>query len=166
MTERLVIGEITKPQGILGEIRVKSLCDNLSDLLNFKECFIDGEEYKILSCKVADGFCIMRLKGLADRNGAERLRGKFLEIDRCDAPKLSDGVFYIVDMIGCEIVDESGEKIGVLKDIRSAKTDIYIFDKNGIEGMFANADGVVKDIDIENKKITVNKKRFNEVCVF
>ena len=47
--KELIVGEVLKPQGIRGEIKVKPFTDCAEDFKRFKRIFLDGEEYKILS---------------------------------------------------------------------------------------------------------------------
>ena len=55
--ERLVIGEVLKPQGIRGEIKIKTFTDFPEDVKTFGVVYIDEKEYKILSFRVGtDGF--------------------------------------------------------------------------------------------------------------
>lgn len=58
------------------------------------------------------GFAYLGLRGVPDRNAAELLRGKEVEAERDDAPPLDEGTYYIVDLIGCEVSDESGKVYG------------------------------------------------------
>ena len=91
-----------KPQGIRGELKIKTYTDFPEDVKAFGKVYIDGKEYKILSFRVGnDGAAYVGLRGIPDRNAAELFRGKKLEGDREDAPELADGQYYIVDILGC-----------------------------------------------------------------
>ena len=165
MQDKLTVGTVLKPQGIRGEVKVKSLCDSAEDLKAFKKLIIDGVEYSVLSVRASGDFAYIGLKGVAGRNGAELLRGKDVEVERVDAPDLPEGRYYIVDLIGCEAVTERGTALGEVVSVTPAKTDIYVLEKDGKEITFAAADGVITDIDVEARKITVNAKRFKEVSL-
>lgn len=71
------------------------------------------------------GFAYLGLRGVPDRNAAELLRGKEVEAERDDAPPLDEGTYYIVDLIGCEVSDESGKVYGTLTDVTSLASDVY-----------------------------------------
>lgn len=165
MEKQLTVGQIVKPQGIRGEVKAVPFTDGAEDFRAFKRVFLDGEEYKVLSVRVGDGAVYLGFRGVSDRNEAELLRGKKITILREDAPEPEEGRFYIADLLESEIVTEEGETLGVLKDVRQAATDIYTMDANGKEILFPAADGVILSVEIEHKKITVNKKRFYEVAV-
>lgn len=164
--EKLIIGTVLKPQGIRGEIKVKSLLDSPEDFKYFKTVFLGEESYKVLSCRLADGGAVfLSLRGIADRNAAELLRGKAVSADREEAPDLEEGRYYIVDLIGCAVETEEGEVIGTLKEVTSAATDIYTILSGEKEILFPAVKGVVQSVDLESKKILVNKKAFEEVAV-
>ena len=164
--ERLVIGEVLKPQGIRGEIKVKTFTDSPEDVKEFGVVYIDGKEYKILSFRVGtDGAAYLGLRGVPDRNAAELLRGKKLEGDRSDAPELEEGQYYIVDIIGLSCESEEGEFLGTVKDIANLSSDIYTIEKAGKSILFPAVKGVIKRVDLDNQKLIVDKKIFDEIAV-
>lgn len=165
INDTLTVATVLKPQGIRGEIKVKALTDSAEDLTAFKKLIIGGEEYSVMSIRVQGEFAYLGLKGIADRNAAELLRGKDAEVLRSDAPELPEGRFYIVDLIGCEVFTERGDLLGRVSSVTPAKTDIYTITQGGREITFAAADGVITDVDVEAGKITVNGKRFKEVSL-
>ena len=123
-------------------------------------------QYKILSFRTqGDSFAYLGLRGVPDRNAAELLRGKLVEGDREDAPELDEGTYYIVDIIGLETVTEEGESLGIITDVSSLATEVYTLEQNGKKILFPAIKGVVLRVDIENKKLVVDKRRFFEVCV-
>ena len=147
MFKKIVIGEVLKPQGIRGEVKIKPLIDDVSDLKSVKKVFIGDTEYKI------------------DRNAAEFLRGKEVLADRADLPALEEGRYYIVDILGCAVVTEKGKRLGEIADILPAHTDIYVMREGDKEYMFPAAEGVLLDVDVEKKIVTVSEKRIGEVLV-
>ena len=165
MQETLIVGTILKPQGIRGEVKVKPFTDSAEDFKAYKHVFLEGTEYKILSCRVGDGAVFLSLRGVPDRNAAELLRDKELTIPRDEAPMPEEGSYYIADLLGSEIVTDTGTVLGKLKEIRQAATDIYTLETDKGEVLFPTAKGVVLSVDVENKKITVSEKRFKEVAV-
>ncbi len=161
----LTVGVVLKPQGIRGELKIKPYTDSAETFKAFKRVFLDGVEYKILSARTADGFVFLGLRGVPDRNAAELFRGKDVVIPRAEAPVPPEGSYYIADLIGSEICFEDGEVYGTLKDVTQAATDIYTVHCEEKEILFPAADGVILEVDVEKKRITVSKRRFFEVAV-
>ena len=165
MDDKLTVATILKPQGIRGEVKVKVLCDGAEDLLDLKRVYIDGTEYAVMNVRGQGDFAFIALRGVFDRNAAELLRGKDIEALREDMPPLPEDRFYIADLTGCAVVTSSGEEIGEVISVTPARTDIYTLQTPKGEVSFAAAEGVIEDVDVQNKIITVNKKRFKEVSV-
>ena len=163
--DRITVAIVLKPQGIRGEVKVKALTDTAEELTAFKSVLIDGVDYSVLSVRAQGEFAYLGLKGIADRNGAELLRGKNIEVYREDMPELPEGTYYIGDLIGCEVVNERGDILGTVVDVTPAKTDIFTIKRDTKTIMFPAADGVISEVDEENRKITVNNKRFKEVSI-
>ena len=164
---RLVIAEVLKPQGIRGEIKVKTFTDTPENVKAFKTVYIDGSPYKILSFRVGnDGAAYLGLRGVPDRNAAELLRGKTIEGERDDGPILDEGQYYIVDILGLLCETEEGETLGTVTDISNFSSDIYTIEKAGKKILFPAVKGVIKRVDLENKKLIVDKKIFDEIAVY
>ena len=165
MTDKLNVGEILKPQGIRGELKVKPFTDDAEVFRDFERIFVEETPYKVLSVRTGGDMVFLGLKGVADRNAAELLRGKQLYIPREEAPLPEEGRYYIVDLLGCSVVTDAGDVLGKLTGVRQAATDIYTLHDGTREVMFPVADGVVTAVDIGAGKIVVNKKRYFEVAV-
>ena len=165
--DRLIIGEVLKPQGIRGELKVKTFTDYPEDVKTFGTVYIDDVAYKILSFRVGpDGAAYMGLRGIPDRNAAELFRGKKLEGNREDGPQLEEGQFYIVDVIGLSCETEDGEVLGTVKNIVNLASDVYTIEKAGKEILFPATNGIIVKIDPENGKVIVNKAKFDEMAVY
>lgn len=163
--QKITVAVVLKPQGIRGEIKVKVLCDDAEVLKSFKSVLIDNEEIPVMSVRAQGDVAYITLRGVADRNAAELLRGKNIEVLRESMPSLPEGRYYIADLTGCTVVTSSGEVLGEVTDVTPARTDIYTLKTPAGEISFAAAEGVIEEIDVPARKITVNKKRFKEVSV-
>lgn len=166
MDDKLTVATVLKPQGIRGEIKVKVLCDGAEDLFGVERVIIGDTEYGVMNVRGQGDFAYISLKGVFDRNAAELLRGLEVQAYRDELPELPDGTYYIADLTGCQVVTEKGEVIGEVTAVTPAHTDIYeLKTPAGAALSFAAAEGVITAVDVENKIITVNKKRFKEVSV-
>lgn len=163
---RLKIGEVLKPQGIKGEIKVKSFFDVPEDFSGLSSLTIDNIDYLVTGVRIREGFVYLRLKGVDSIESAELLRGKVLEIARESAPKLPDGRFYIEDILGLEVEDETGIRLGVLNDVSQyGAADIYSV-KGEKNFMFPALNSVIKKIDIGGRKIVLDGSELLKVAVY
>lgn len=130
-TPLLQIGAVCRPHGLRGELRVRLHDPTSTALEELDELFIgedSGEaapeasrlrKWRITTARPQpDGFYLLSLEGLADRNGADALRGQVLYARRADLPELEDDEVYLADLIGCRVVDREGAEIGVATAIQ------------------------------------------------
>ncbi len=165
--ERLLIGEVLKPQGIRGELKVKTYTDFPENVKEFGTVYIDDTPYKILSFRVGpDGAAYMGLRGIPDRTAAELFRGKKIEGEREDAPPLEEGRYYIVDIIGLTCVTEEGEELGIVTSVVNLSSDVYTIEKAGKSILFPAVKGVIAKVDIAGGKLVVKKAIFDEIAVY
>lgn len=72
---------------------------------------VGGESREVVRCAGTDRRPILRLRGIDDRTGAERLRGLELTLEEGDAPALEEGEWWAHELEGCEVRDAE-TKIG------------------------------------------------------
>ena len=116
MNKYLEAGIIVNTHGIRGEVKIQPWADNAEFLKEFRYLYIDEKPYELLSGKVHKNCLIAEFKGVSGVNEAMVLKNKIVSIDRCDA-KLPKGAFFISDLIGATVVDESKKELGKLTDV-------------------------------------------------
>ena len=164
--ERLVIGNIAKPQGIRGEVKISPLTDDTARFNRLKKVYIGFVMYEVQSAKVLPGGVFVKFKGVDDRNAAELLRGKDIEIDRDDAVKLPKDRYFIVDVIGCEVF-KGDERIGKLVDVlQYGAADVYVISTSKGRAMIPAIKRILIDVDIAQKKIILDKEAFDDLAVY
>lgn len=156
----LEVGKIINTHGLRGEVKVITWTDS-------PEVF---EEIKNVSAKTRTGEVNLSVKGVkyqknniivkfAEINSieeAEKLKNAILSASRDALGELPEGVYYIADLVGCEVFDESG-KIGVLSDVFTAGArDVYDIKREGKGNLLVPLiDGVLQNVDIAAKRIDI-----------
>ncbi len=171
MNEYLMIGEVLKPQGIRGEVKVKPYAANQEDFRIWKTLYMkQGEDYAPVKAKcsrIHDGFVYLTLDTCASMEDAEKYRGVQLYVDRAHANPLEEDEVYISDLIGCEGIDEEGKSIGVLQDVlQHGVVDVYVFRQKGRSVMAPALKAVFPTVDVAAKRIGVVREKLNEVAVW
>lgn len=148
-------GRIVNTHGVAGEVKIEVWLDSPQFLKSFKRCFIDRREVKLLSARVHKGFLIVKLEGVEDVNAAMALKGRTVFIDRADA-RLPKGAFFLQDIIGAAVVDESGSQIGKLVDVmETPASNVYVV-KGEREHLIPAVPEFILSTDADNGIITVH----------
>ncbi len=161
LQQYLQIGKIVNTHGIKGEIKVIPLTDDPDRFKKLKWAYIekgkDKEKREIEAVKFLKSMLIIKLKGIDNMSDAEMLRDCYILVDRENAVTLPKNTYFICDIIGCEVYEENGNKLGELKDVlRTGSNDVYVVENaNNTEILIPALKTVVKDISIENRKIIV-----------
>ena len=148
-------GRIVNTHGVAGEVKIEVWLDSPQFLKSFKRCFIDRREVNLLSARVHKGFLIAKLENVEDVNAAMALKGRTVFIDRADA-RLPKGAFFLQDIIGADVVDESGNEIGKLTDVmETPASNVYVV-KGEREHLIPAVPEFILSTDAENGIITVH----------
>lgn len=152
--ELIEIGQIVNTHGIKGEVKLNPWTDDLYDIEELDVLYYEnGDELKLERARVHKNTVIIKIKGIDNINDAEKLKGKVLFTEKTPLP---EGRYYIKDLIGLTAVENDTE-IGTLTDVfNTGANDIYeIKTRIGKTLYLPVIDGVIGDVDLENKKIYV-----------
>ena len=162
MTKYLEIGQIVNTFGIKGMVKVNPFTDDITRFDKLRKVYIknknEKKEYEIEEVKYHKNMVLIKFKGIENPEQANLLRNTYLMIDRENEEPLQEGTYYIVDMIGLDVYSEEGNLLGKLEDIfNTGSNDIYVVkDELGKQILLPAIIDVIKQIDMENKKIIVH----------
>jgi 16S rRNA processing protein RimM len=162
----LPVGKIVGAHGVKGNLKVHSYAESVAI---FKPgslilVILAGETEKHFSIKWAKPHgksILLSFKGIEDRNTAKTLIGAELFIERIDLPKLEEGVYYWVDIIGLSVFTTDNQYIGRVESIMpTGSNDVYIVKNrtkdDSTEILIPAIESVVLEIDFENKTMRVD----------
>ena len=162
MLPNLEIGQIVNTFGIKGMVKVKPFTDDIRRFDELKKVYVEKNsnqtEYEIEEVKYHKDMVLIKFKGIDKVEQAEMLRNSYLTVSRDSVEKLEEGRYYIVDLLGLEVYTDEQILLGTLEDIfNTGSNDIYVVkDKKGKQILLPAIQDVIKQIDIENKKIIVH----------
>ena len=162
MLPNLEIGQIVNTFGIKGMVKVKPFTDDIRRFDELKIVYVEKNnnqiEYEIEEVKYHKDMVLIKFKGIDKVEQAEMLRNSYLTVSRESVEKLEEGRYYIVDLLGLEVYTDEQILLGTLEDIfNTGSNDIYVVkDKQGKQILLPAIQDVIKQIDIENKKIIVH----------
>lgn len=157
----LEIGQIVNTRGLRGEVKVNSFSED-SHRFEKISCILvktksGFQEYEIEKVSYSKNQVILKLKGINHIDYAEKLRNFYIYIKRSDLEKLPEGKYYIADLIGLEVYTDKNELLGLVDDVFNTKSNsVYVVRNNlGELRYLPGIPDVIKQVDIENKKIVV-----------
>lgn len=114
---RILLGQIGAAHGIRGEVRIATYTQDPEAIASYGPLETDRPGLAISIAKLRPGknVVIAHIKGVTDRNAAEKLNGVNLYVDRDRLPETDDeDDFYHADLIGLEARLETGVVIGTV----------------------------------------------------
>ena len=147
-------GKIVNTHGVRGEVRIEVWLDSPALLKRCGRVFLGGEEKKLLSAREHKGFLIAQLEGVTDVNAAQALKNRVLFIRRADA-RLPRGAFFLQDIIGASVVDESGAEVGTLAEVLELPTQRVYVVRGETEHLIPAVPAFILNTDAEAGVITV-----------
>ncbi|MBE5871135.1 MAG: 16S rRNA processing protein RimM [Lachnospiraceae bacterium] len=162
MEDLLQVGAITQPHGVHGEVKVFPTTDDPKRFKKLKEIILDtGKEKKVLeieSVRFFKQFVILKFKGMDTMNDVEIYKHRNLYVTRENAVKCAKDEYFIVDLIGCRVVDENDRALGILQDvIQTGANDVYeVKLAEGGEVLIPAIKECILSVDIEKREIRVH----------
>ncbi|MGG3956041.1 ribosome maturation factor RimM [Bhargavaea massiliensis] len=158
------VGKIVNTHGIRGEVRVISRTDFAQErykIGNVLYIFMENKppiEVKVASHRVHKSFDLLAFEGYDNINLVEKFKGAMIKVPESQLQPLDEGEYYFHEIIGCTVVTEDGETIGEIKEILTpGANDVWVVKrKKGGDVLIPYIADVVKQVDVENKTITIH----------
>jgi len=160
----LLIGEILRPHGILGEVKTKVLTHYPERLSRLKTVYLTPSPdsaniiaYSLESVRMHQGYALLKFKGVNDRDQADLLRQLVVMVAIGDAVPLDEGELYLYQLVGLTVQIEGGETLGTLTEVlETGANDVYIVDSPRYgEVLIPATPETILSTDISTKLMTV-----------
>lgn len=156
----LLIGQISKPHGVRGEVHVVPYTDVPERFTWLKEVYVGRDEPRrvpVVQVRVHNERILLRLAGYEDRDAAETLRGAWLQVPEAEAIPLEEGEYFLFQLEGLEVVTDTGERLGKLVEVleTGANNVFRIMGESG-EVLLPDIDEVILEIDFDNGRMLVH----------
>ena len=133
---QLVVGRITRPHGVRGEVSVEVRTDEpdrrfaVGSMLATDPA--EAGPLTVASARWNTGRLLIGFDGITDRDQAESLRGIWLTLDSAQAGSSDDpDEFHDHELIGLTVVTVSGEPVGRVTDVRHYGQDLLVIEPAG-----------------------------------
>ena len=160
MAERTCVAQIGGAHGIRGEVKLKSFTADPMAVKDYGPLMSeDGSaSFEIEALRPAKGHLVARLRGVEDRDAAERLAHLRLFVPRERLPPAGADEFYYVDLIGLVAVTADGTEVGTVIAVHDfGAGDILELrpPAGGTTIMLPFTDAFVPAVDVAAGRITV-----------
>ena len=157
---RVLIGRIGAPHGVRGEVLIQSYAQDPQAIASYGVLETEDATRRIelRIVRVTPKGLVARIAGIADRNGAEALKGLALYVERSRLPAAAEGEFYRADLIGLRAVDPDGRTLGSIVAVDNyGAGDILELRLEGVREteLIPFADAYVPAVNVAGGTITV-----------
>ncbi|HEX9766507.1 MAG TPA: ribosome maturation factor RimM [Nitriliruptorales bacterium] len=110
--DRITVGRVVKPHGLLGEVAVDLLSDVPDRLAAGVQVWVDGVSRMITAARPHLGRLLVTFADVGDRTAAETLRGADIEAEPVD---LADSdTYWAHELVGATVTGPDGQQVGVV----------------------------------------------------
>ncbi|MEO7741930.1 MAG: ribosome maturation factor RimM [Usitatibacter sp.] len=157
-----MMGRVVAAIGLKGWVKLKSFTADADGLDQFAEWAVRTREgWRFMALEefaVRPNGTAAKLAGCEDRDGAERLKGADIAVPRAALGETEEGSVFQVDLVGLEVVDEGGERLGTVESFfETGETSVMVV--SGMkERLIPFVAEFVRAVDRESRRITVDWK--------
>lgn len=162
MEDLLQVGVITGTHGLKGEVKVFPTTDDKNRFLDLTDVILDTGtdqlDLKVEYVKFFKKFVFVKFEGLDDINQVERYKRCPLLVTRENAVPLEEDEYFVTDLVGLTIMDESGITIGRLENvIETGANDVYeVLTEEGAHILLPAIKDCILDVDMDEGIILVH----------
>lgn len=159
----LIVGEVLRPHGVRGEVRMRVLTDNREQLPQLEHIYLAESPDDMRKRKLAlegvrfnKSYALLSFVGVNSRDDAELMREKLVLIDREQAAPLEEGQYYLFQLIGLRVIADGVELGSITEVLQTGANDVYIVDSDCHGELLIPAhDETIASIDFEAQVVTM-----------
>ena len=162
-SERLVaIGEIVRPHGLRGEVRVTPLTDRPERFETLRECVLwdiaddRREPCRVRAARRQGAAVVVAIAGCETPEAAAALTGRLLAVPEAEALPPPEGHFYPWQLEGCRVLTEDGREIGRVLRVETAPAqDLWVIGDGTREHLVPAVPEIVRDVDLHGRRVVI-----------
>jgi 16S rRNA processing protein RimM len=160
----VVMAKIAAPFGIKGWLKLQTFTEYADSLDAYDTWYLSGPKgwqlVEVEDFAVNAKAVVAKLKGCDDRTAAELMRKREIAVPRDWLDDAAEDEFYWVDLIGSEVVNEAGERLGRIDSLmETGANDVLVVKLGSSETLIPFVSGYLVSVDRERKLVTVRWDR-------
>lgn len=160
-SDLIAVGQVTRTVGIRGEVSVRPLTDNPDRFSKMREVWVGSgevnvERLSVSGCRQNRSGLVLKFKEVETQADAEARRGQYLYVRKSKNTRPVPGSYFIHDIIGLQVVTETGEVVGDVNDVMQLPAnDVWVVMKDGKEVLIPALKQVITSVDLKQRKVVI-----------
>ena len=160
--EMVTVGRIARAHGLRGDVIVNPDTDFVEERFHrgavvWTRSVRGDEQLTIAALRIQGGRPVITFEGIASVDAAEQMAGQELRVPEEALQPLSQGAYYLHQLIGCVVSMRSGESVGTVARVEGgALSSVLAIDGARGEILIPLAAGICVDVDVAAKRITID----------
>ena len=160
----VAVGEVLRPWGLQGEVRVKPLTDRPRERFRARsECVLwepvsdRREPCRIASCRFEGETVLLRMEGVTSPEDARRFTGRLLAVAQEDVLPAPEGHFYPWEMAGAAVETRDGRRVGEFVRVEGSEGQpLWVVAEGGREHLVPAVPEIVVEVNVAERRIVID----------
>jgi 16S rRNA processing protein RimM len=160
----VAVGEVLKPHGLRGEVKVRPLTDRPVERFRaLRHCVLwrpeidQRESCHVSACRFDGDVLLLKIDGFDSPERARSLAGRLLAVERTEALPARDGTFYPWQMEGARVETRDGRVVGHFAGIDSGGAqELWAIDDGQRQRLIPAVPEIVLDVNVAERRIVID----------
>jgi len=160
----VAVGEVLRPHGLSGEVRVRVLTDRPEERFGgLRDCVLWDPEVDrreachIRACRFDGETVLVKMEGVDSPEHARQLAGRMLAVDRAEALPAPEGRFYPWQMEGARVETRDGRVAGTFVGIESGGAqELWVIADGDRERLIPAVAEIVVEVSVAERRIVID----------
>ena len=153
------------PHGVRGKLKVAAFSGDPRGMLSARTLRLRREgtgglrenEFEVRSAQPVGGCAVFSLEGIASGEEAAAWAGAVASVRRAELPPAGDGEYYVIDLVGCEMLDRSGARLGRVSAVLPGPAHDWLSVRRGREEALLPLVGAfIVSVDVAARRIVAS----------
>ncbi len=115
-----------------------------------------GRDLSVENIKYMPSALVIKFSEISSPESAEELRGCLISVSREMLPPVDEDEFYLMDLVGFRVLDETGTLLGTVKNVYDyPANDLIEIDYNGKDVLIPLVDEFIRLIEFDEKYLMI-----------
>jgi len=153
----IVIGQVLKPFGVKGEMRVRAYTETFEPFERSSVLVLDESPYRVTSVRAHSGALLVSFEGIDTPEEALELRGRLIKTNEENLPPKGEDEYYWFELIGMRVSTVDGRDLGKVSGIiPTGANDVMVVTGPRGEVLLPMIDDVFLEVDTQAETILVD----------